>query len=57
MLSPGSVDLASVCNTAGQSAGYFTSFVLFLILNNPEACNRYLRWWRHTCQPQEGQPR
>jgi len=44
MLSPGRVDLASICNTIGQNIGYFTSFILFLILSDAEACNKYIRY-------------
>ncbi|EDQ91581.1 uncharacterized protein MONBRDRAFT_813, partial [Monosiga brevicollis MX1] len=43
MLSPARVDLASICNSVGQSAGYFTSFIFFLLLSSPDACNKYLR--------------
>eukprot|EP00045_Choanoeca_perplexa_P009714 m.94789 g.94789 ORF g.94789 m.94789 type:complete len:507 (-) comp15004_c0_seq2:111-1631(-) len=44
MLSPGRVDLASICNTIGQNIGYFTSFILFLILSDAESCNKYIRF-------------
>lgn len=43
MLSPKNVDKASVCNSVGQSLGYFVSFILFLILSDPKTCNKYLR--------------
>lgn len=34
---------ASTCQTIGMNIGYFTSFTVFLALNDPEFCNKYLR--------------
>jgi len=38
------IGYASTCNTVGQTAGYMTSYALFMALNSPEFCNTYLRW-------------
>ncbi|CAM9235621.1 unnamed protein product [Choristocarpus tenellus] len=43
MLSHENVGYASMCNTMGQTIGFFISQVGFLALNNPEVCNTYLR--------------
>jgi len=34
---------ASTCQTVGMNLGYFTSFTVFLALNDPDFCNKYLR--------------
>lgn len=34
---------ASTCNTVGQTAGFFLGYVLFLALESPYFCNKYLR--------------
>ena len=34
---------ASTCQTVGMNIGYFTSFTVFLALNDVEFCNAYLR--------------
>lgn len=34
---------ASTCQTVGMNLGYFTSFTVFLALNDPDFCNSYLR--------------
>lgn len=39
---------ASTCNTVGQTAGFFLGYVLFLALESPYFCNKYLRY-----EPQE----
>lgn len=38
------IGYASTCNTVGQTAGYMTSYALFMALNSKEFCNNYLRW-------------
>ncbi|MEQ2171548.1 hypothetical protein GOODEAATRI_011881 [Goodea atripinnis] len=43
MLSRENVGYASTCNSVGQTAGYFLGNVLFLALESPEFCNKYLR--------------
>uniref|UniRef100_A0A3Q4G2A5 Solute carrier family 33 member 1 n=1 Tax=Neolamprologus brichardi TaxID=32507 RepID=A0A3Q4G2A5_NEOBR len=43
MLSRENVGYASTCNSVGQTAGYFLGNVLFLALESPDFCNRYLR--------------
>ncbi|CAI9734945.1 acetyl-coenzyme A transporter 1-like [Octopus vulgaris] len=43
MLSKGNVGWASTCNSVGQTAGYFLGNVLFLALESPTFCNKYLR--------------
>lgn len=43
MLSRRNVGWASTCNSVGQTAGYFLGNVLFLALESPEFCNKYLR--------------
>lgn len=34
---------ASTCNTVGQTAGFFLGYVLFLALESPYFCNKYIR--------------
>ncbi|XP_035478381.2 acetyl-coenzyme A transporter 1 [Scophthalmus maximus] len=43
MLSRENVGYASTCNSVGQTAGYFLGNVLFLALESPGFCNKYLR--------------
>eukprot|EP00055_Hartaetosiga_balthica_P005647 m.16881 g.16881 ORF g.16881 m.16881 type:complete len:496 (-) comp4681_c0_seq2:165-1652(-) len=43
MLHSSNVDKASVCNSAGQSLGFFASYLLFVSLNDVTVCNKYLR--------------
>ncbi|XP_013389260.1 acetyl-coenzyme A transporter 1 [Lingula anatina] len=43
MLSRKNVGWASTCNTVGQTAGYFLGNVVFLALESPDFCNKYLR--------------
>ncbi|CAI9735524.1 acetyl-coenzyme A transporter 1-like [Octopus vulgaris] len=43
MLSKDNVGWASTCNSVGQTAGYFLGNVLFLALESPTFCNKYLR--------------
>nr|XP_019963956.1 PREDICTED: acetyl-coenzyme A transporter 1 [Paralichthys olivaceus] len=43
MLSRENVGYASTCNSVGQTAGYFLGNVLFLALESPNFCNKYLR--------------
>ncbi|XP_043926439.1 acetyl-coenzyme A transporter 1-like [Protopterus annectens] len=44
MLSRENVGYASTCNSVGQTAGYFLGNVLFLALESPDFCNKYLRF-------------
>ncbi|XP_064159631.1 acetyl-coenzyme A transporter 1 isoform X1 [Anguilla rostrata] len=44
MLSRDNVGYASTCNSVGQTAGYFLGNVLFLALESPDFCNKYLRF-------------
>ncbi|XP_062860379.1 acetyl-coenzyme A transporter 1 [Trichomycterus rosablanca] len=44
MLSKENVGYASTCNSVGQTAGYFLGNVLFLALESPDFCNKYLRF-------------
>nr|XP_005987354.1 PREDICTED: acetyl-coenzyme A transporter 1 isoform X2 [Latimeria chalumnae] len=44
MLSRKNVGYASTCNSVGQTAGYFLGNVLFLALESPDFCNKYLRF-------------
>jgi PAT family acetyl-CoA transporter-like MFS transporter 1 len=37
------IEYASTCQTLGMNIGYFTSFTVFLALNNAEFCNAHLR--------------
>ena len=43
MLSERNVGWASTCNSVGQTAGYFLSYVVFLALESADFCNTYLR--------------
>ncbi|XP_049873859.1 acetyl-coenzyme A transporter 1 [Pectinophora gossypiella] len=43
MLKRCNVGHASTCNTVGQTAGFFLGYVLFLALESPYFCNKYLR--------------
>lgn len=43
MLKKNNVGHASTCNSVGQSAGYFLSYVVFMALESPSFCNSYLR--------------
>lgn len=43
LLSPRHVGWASTCQTVGMNLGYFTSFTVFLALNDASFCNKYLR--------------
>ncbi|KAG8179743.1 hypothetical protein JTE90_025076 [Oedothorax gibbosus] len=43
MLSRQNVGYASVCNSVGQTAGYFLGNVVFLALESTDFCNKYLR--------------
>lgn len=47
MLSKQNVGWASTCNSIGQTAGYFLGNVLFLALESPDFCNKYLRFTPH----------
>lgn len=44
MLSRENVGYASTCNSVGQTTGYFLGNVLFLALESPDFCNKYLRF-------------
>lgn len=43
MLDDNDVDKASICNSLGQSLGYFTSYLLFIALNDVTVCNKFFR--------------
>ncbi|KAB0800755.1 hypothetical protein PPYR_06494 [Photinus pyralis] len=43
MLKKCNVGHASTCNTVGQTAGFFFSYVLFMALESATFCNNYLR--------------
>ncbi|XP_021188316.3 acetyl-coenzyme A transporter 1 [Helicoverpa armigera] len=43
MLKRCNVGHASTCNTVGQTAGFFLGYVMFLALESPYFCNKYLR--------------
>ncbi|KAK5641244.1 hypothetical protein RI129_009791 [Pyrocoelia pectoralis] len=43
MLKKCNVGHASTCNSVGQTAGFFFSYVLFMALESPTFCNNYLR--------------
>lgn len=43
MLKKANVGHASTCNSVGQTAGFFLSYVLFMALESPTFCNQYLR--------------
>lgn len=49
MLKKCNVGHASTCNSVGQTAGFFLSYVLFMALESASFCNSYLRWG----EPQE----
>ncbi|XP_065173395.1 acetyl-coenzyme A transporter 1 [Atheta coriaria] len=48
MLRKENVGHASTCNSVGQTAGFFLSYVLFMALESPDFCNSYLRDVPHT---------
>lgn len=43
LLSKENITYASTAQTIGLNTGYFLSFTVFLALNSPEFCNKYLR--------------
>ncbi len=43
LLSPANVSYASTCQTVGQTTGIFTSFTVFLALQDAAFCNTYIR--------------
>ncbi|CAL5220582.1 g2620 [Coccomyxa viridis] len=43
LLSRQNIGYASTCQTVGMNIGYFTSFTVFLALNDVDFCNTYLR--------------
>lgn len=43
MLKKCNVGHASTCNSVGQTAGFFLSYVLFMALESASFCNSYLR--------------
>ncbi|XP_060521373.1 acetyl-coenzyme A transporter 1 [Cylas formicarius] len=43
MLKKCNVGHASTCNSVGQTAGFFLSYVVFMALESPSFCNMYLR--------------
>ncbi|KAG2442242.1 hypothetical protein HYH02_009726 [Chlamydomonas schloesseri] len=43
LLSPANVSYASTCQTVGQTTGIFTSFTVFLALQDAAFCNKYIR--------------
>jgi len=43
MLSKENRNLASTCNSVGQTAGYFAGYVIFLALESPDFANAYFR--------------
>ncbi|KAF5277548.1 hypothetical protein FQA39_LY18460 [Lamprigera yunnana] len=43
MLKKCNVGHASTCNSVGQTAGFFLSYVLFMAFESPTFCNKYLR--------------
>ncbi|GIZ02467.1 acetyl-coenzyme A transporter 1 [Caerostris extrusa] len=49
MLSRENVGYASICNSVGQTAGYFLGNVVFLALESADFCNKYIRF---TPQPE-----
>lgn len=48
MLKKSNVGYASTCNSVGQTAGFFLSYMLFMALESASFCNNYLR-----TEPQE----
>lgn len=45
LLQPKNLPYASTCQSIGLSLGSFTSFTLFLALQNPSFCDSYVRPW------------
>nr|CAG4644720.1 EOG090X04K8 [Leptodora kindtii] len=43
MLKRQNVGYASTCNSVGQTAGYFLGYVVFVALESPDFCDKYLR--------------
>lgn len=43
MLHRRNVNYASTCNSAGQMAGYFLGYVIFIALESADFCNNYIR--------------
>ncbi|KXZ54733.1 hypothetical protein GPECTOR_4g802 [Gonium pectorale] len=43
LLSPANVSYASTCQTVGQTTGIFTSFTVFLALQDAAFCNKFIR--------------
>ncbi len=43
LLSQANVSYASTCQTVGQTTGIFTSFTVFLALQDAAFCNRFIR--------------
>ncbi|CAG9466014.1 unnamed protein product [Pedinophyceae sp. YPF-701] len=43
LLSPANVEHTSMCQTVGMNIGYFSSFTVFLALNDAAFCNSWLR--------------
>lgn len=43
LLSRRHVGYAATCQTVGMNVGYFTSFTVFLALNDADFCNAYFR--------------
>ena len=43
MLSKRNVVYGSTCNTVGQTVGFSLGYLVFLALESPEVCNKYLR--------------
>nr|CAG4643146.1 EOG090X04K8 [Ilyocryptus agilis] len=44
MLHRKNIGYASTCNSVGQTAGYFLGYVVFVALESPDFCNKYLRY-------------
>lgn len=44
MLKKDNIGHSSACNSVGQTAGFFLSYVLFMALESSSFCNMYLRW-------------
>lgn len=43
LLTSTNTSYAATCQTVGLNLGYFMSFTVFLALNSPEFCNKYMR--------------
>ncbi|GIL91611.1 hypothetical protein Vretifemale_19225 [Volvox reticuliferus] len=43
LLSPANMSYASTCQTVGQTTGIFTSFTIFLALQDADFCNAFIR--------------